>query len=412
MKILYVHVGTPKTGTTAIQRFCADNREVLARKGFAYPDFPFRYAGKGKNRNGLFLASRITQSVEGYQTKEEEQARFEDGLQRVKELFQSYDNVILSDEGIWLAVRKRRATLWEELKQAGERDGYVVKLIVYLRDQGEYAISAWNQRIKHPVTSADHATETWEHFAEDYPRYVNLAYWETLSRAAEVLGKEHIIVRRYSRSALKGGMTQEDFLDVLGLTLTEEYTISKTELNERLSLNACEMKRIINGLPELTLSENEYFRNVLLSISDSSSEEYPCVLWSCADAARFMEQFEEGNRKVADAWLDDGGPLFTKKKPETGETEIVWERDNPHMMSDLVRFTVASNAALLRRVEELEKQNKALENQKKGWEKKELENQRKEIQKLQKDVAMLKEFRKKVRNPFRALFAIIKRTFS
>ena len=33
----FIHAGTHKTGTTAIQRFLAGNRETLARAGFYYP---------------------------------------------------------------------------------------------------------------------------------------------------------------------------------------------------------------------------------------------------------------------------------------------------------------------------------------------------------------------------------------
>ena len=36
---LFLHVGSHKTGTTAIQRFAYLNRSTLRAKGFWYPDF-------------------------------------------------------------------------------------------------------------------------------------------------------------------------------------------------------------------------------------------------------------------------------------------------------------------------------------------------------------------------------------
>ncbi|ECK1948373.1 hypothetical protein FQV93_06695, partial [Campylobacter lari] len=33
----YVHIGTPKTGTTSIQKFLNDNREALKQIGYYYP---------------------------------------------------------------------------------------------------------------------------------------------------------------------------------------------------------------------------------------------------------------------------------------------------------------------------------------------------------------------------------------
>ena len=45
MPTLYLHIGTPKTGTTALQNFLPANEEVLEQHGICYPDFGFRYTG-------------------------------------------------------------------------------------------------------------------------------------------------------------------------------------------------------------------------------------------------------------------------------------------------------------------------------------------------------------------------------
>ncbi len=55
MKTLYIHVGTSKTGSTALQTFCAENRVNLEKNGFCYPAFPVKYDYVGKARNGHFL---------------------------------------------------------------------------------------------------------------------------------------------------------------------------------------------------------------------------------------------------------------------------------------------------------------------------------------------------------------------
>ena len=57
MPTLYLHIGTPKTGTTALQNFLPANEEVLEQHGICYPDFGFRYAGLGVHRNGHFLVT-------------------------------------------------------------------------------------------------------------------------------------------------------------------------------------------------------------------------------------------------------------------------------------------------------------------------------------------------------------------
>lgn len=43
MATLYIHIGTPKTATTAIQTFCENNREALKLDGFYFPEFEYKY---------------------------------------------------------------------------------------------------------------------------------------------------------------------------------------------------------------------------------------------------------------------------------------------------------------------------------------------------------------------------------
>ena len=63
MKTLYLHIGTQKTATTSIQRFCIDNAEALDAQGAAYPLMPFCYDNTGLARNGNFLLGRGTPTL-------------------------------------------------------------------------------------------------------------------------------------------------------------------------------------------------------------------------------------------------------------------------------------------------------------------------------------------------------------
>ncbi len=384
MKTLYVHIGTPKTGTTSIQIFCKKNRKVLEKKGFCFPNMPYRYQGKRKERNGAFLTAAI-KGEDGKPLLEEERARFSEGLNKIQELFQQFDNVILSDEGIWLRLKGRRKTLWKELKAAAERDGYGIKIIAYLRRQDDFTVSAWNQKIKVIVPEVD-ATQTWDDFshkADCDGRYVNLDYYKTLKDAADVLGKEHIIVRRYDRSHLKDGLAQADFLDALGLELTDEYKMDRVILNEKLSLNGCEIKRVLNGIEEISPKESRFFEKPLQDIAEESNREYPSVLWSASDAKAFVARREEDNAKLAEEFIQDGEPLFHERYRD-GE---VWRRDNPHMSNDIIRFAAMSDIALLREIQKLKQQN----------------------QRMQKEIEGLHQFRSKAHHPFKTAFSVLAR---
>ena len=170
MKTLYIHIGTPKTGSTAIQFFCTENREILKKKGYCYPDFPYRYKGKSKRRNGVFLVGKYRDENGEWRVEEEEKI-FSEGMSKIKELFKSFDNVILSDEGIWLATKSRKKELWKKLQKEAKSNDFEIKIIVYLRRQDEYAESNWNQRIKHDIIGDN--TMTWEEYIAHPSRYVN-----------------------------------------------------------------------------------------------------------------------------------------------------------------------------------------------------------------------------------------------
>lgn len=356
MKTLYVHIGLPKTATTSIQRLCVDNRSVLEKKGYCYPDFPYRYKGLSPNRNALFLASAYYDENGVRQTEREDEI-VQEGLYTIQELFQKFDNIILSDEGIWFSALGRRTAIWHELKDAAEKGNYTVKIIVYLRRQDEHIESRWNQRVKHDHIKTNDIT--WTEFIDENSseaRFMTMYvdYDGGLQNIENVIGKENIIVRRFNRKHFIGGSIQADFLHAIGLELTDEFQLEdKTQhLNLRLSGNTPEIKRIINSIPDLDLQENRRFEEIMLACSPLSGEEYPCNMFSAEEAAAFVQRYADGNQKIADRYFHDGKPLFDSEYKET----IKWEKNNPYYCDDIVRFAAVSDLYTMRQIEKLQQQ--------------------------------------------------------
>ncbi|MCR5603573.1 MAG: hypothetical protein K6G27_07720 [Lachnospiraceae bacterium] len=88
MSTLYLHIGTPKTGTTAIQKFFELNEDVLRRYGISYPLMEQRTVGD--NRNGHFLSTR------DYDPELDKR-----NWSIVESELKKYDKVLLSDEAIY-----------------------------------------------------------------------------------------------------------------------------------------------------------------------------------------------------------------------------------------------------------------------------------------------------------------------
>ena len=59
MKTLYLHIGTIKTGTKAIQCFCWENLAVLQKYGYTYPDLSALCPECTQVKNAHFLIDNI-----------------------------------------------------------------------------------------------------------------------------------------------------------------------------------------------------------------------------------------------------------------------------------------------------------------------------------------------------------------
>ncbi len=366
MKTLYLHIGTPKTATTSIQHFCDANEEALEELGYTYPTFPFHYEHKGRTRNALFLTTPI-RDENGKRMRDLEKQNLREGYALLRDVFEHFDNVILSDEILWHATHQARADLWEELQGEAREGGYCVKIIVYLRRQDAYCSSWWNQTIKKGVTSWQ--TRTWEDWLSDNHGFLrNLNYYEKLERIAEVFGRENIVVRRFERGKFYRGMVEADFLQAVGIEMTDHFQIPEYEANPGLGGNTPEFKRIINSIPDISYEDKKFFWKTLEVCSDISASHYPASMFSPEEAAAFMEQYGEGNRKIVEDYLHEGdAPLFDMTFKDTPK----WQKDNPWYLDDLVVFLAQSQLSLYHEMNDLKCKNKEL---------------RQEVRKLRRDI--------------------------
>ncbi len=246
---LYIHIGTPKTGTTALQSFLAKNRKVLKAHGAVFPDFGLIYKGVAKNRNAHFLVA----SKKPFKTKEMKVC-----LARLKELSGKYEKLLISDESVWTFYGHpdvEAKPFWETLKKKLDSLGISLKVIVYLRRQDQYAYSYYAQKIK----EAEEIRVFRDYMLVDGPARARLDYAKELDIIAGAVGKENLIVRRYDRGGFSGkdGTIQSDFLEAAGIEYTDDFKQGKPDRNITLHGQVLEAKRYYNMLehPELTRHE-------------------------------------------------------------------------------------------------------------------------------------------------------------
>ena len=384
MKTLYIHIGTPKTGTTSLQHFCTENAKLFEEQGYCYPIFSHKFKYINIMRNGFFL------SYKGYDENKnrnqmEEAKFFRQGMDFILDNFQKFDNIILSDEAIWNVVFKRGKTdLWERLKKEADEHDYVIKVVVYLRRQDSLATSWWNQKIK--IGKRVYSKDSWENFVKD-PTKFELEYYDSLKFIEKFVEKENIIVRRFGRQYFKNGSIFEDFIDAVGMRYSSHFVISEGQRNVSLVGNTHEIKRILNTIPDLRDQDNKFFRSIVIDMSEQRPDLKKETMFSPEEALKFMEQYREGNRKIMKEYFGKDEDLFDMDFSKNQK----WVLDYKEMEKDIIQF-------MGRAIIELRKENKDLKKRVKETERE-----------LSEQKEILKNIQVQLDNPLKTVFSFVRK---
>lgn len=172
MKI-YLHIGTHKTGTTAIQSFAADNRKLLAEYGVHWPKERLKPHAKQHSTLALNMRAGKHDEVRAYLDR-----AFKDAKASAAE------SLFLSGEAF---SHLGEANVQRFLAMLG---GHDVEVILFFRNVYSYAVSALNQQIKShekllPLSSLVSVTRT------------HLNYSALLQRWEDALSPEQIKIWNY-----------------------------------------------------------------------------------------------------------------------------------------------------------------------------------------------------------------------
>ena len=310
MSTLYLHIGTPKTGTSAIQKFLPLNKELLEEQGYCYPDFGYRFPGIGVNRNAHFMVyHKMCGPEEEAEIRKSEDERFYEGLDKIKELANTYPNIILSDENIWNGYWKRK-NFWSVLKDALTERGIDLKVIVYLRRQDQLIESYWSQQVRETMQKSFQ-----DYVNSDSYNYFKLDYYNQLEKIAAVVGKENIIVRVYEKQQYEGnGNTLiSDFLKVLGLELDDRYESADIVANTSLHGSYLEVKRILNKM-DCFRSKMNWAVKYLRTAQSETENKFGVIktkYFTYEQQKAFLGKYNEGNTAVAREYMNrEDGVLF------------------------------------------------------------------------------------------------------
>ncbi|MEL7506483.1 MAG: hypothetical protein AAFN42_04045 [Cyanobacteria bacterium J06554_1] len=228
---VYLHIGTAKTGTTTLQRFLCKNENVLSDLGYLYPK-----SGRPANNpiahynlaNAIKSDSRLYNRHTGKWTDVSHQ--FIDLHQEIEQ--QNLSNVIVSCESF-----SRDPKELDKLKH--ELSRYEVKILVYLRKQEKFLLSAYIESIKQG---------SYLSFKEYIDKKLDLVnYYGLLSLWSSLFGKDNLIIRVFEQDKLKGNIF-EDFLVSIGIEDISQFNLNIARYNVSPPAKTINFLRYLNSI--------------------------------------------------------------------------------------------------------------------------------------------------------------------
>jgi len=277
---LVIHIGTHKTGTTAIQTYLRRSRGYLKKQGILFVDYPL----PGCDR--LVAQKELTQSLIDSHKKQ-----IAGALRKCRS--RNLESVLLSSEGFSGLPMEGYGNVdviadhWHRI--AGDLR---VKIILYLRRQDLFAESLYFQRIR----TGSHYT--FEEFLDVLP--LNAFDWSAIFDAyAKRFDSENVFVRTYDQARLKNSTDLlRDFHECLNIAVDESLLQPKSvTVHSGYSQDAMAFALLSNpGLDEI---ERKALGAILQEVSAKQPFE-PYSFFSPDQRQAFLDNYASSNRQLAE----------------------------------------------------------------------------------------------------------------
>ena len=326
-KALYLHIGMGKTGTTALQEFFWENREVLAHSGICYPTL-------GVKSGAHHLLSPHVPPFLANVWEFISVAVWMPKLEAVAE-----PAILLSSELIAWASKDIARAFCTELKER-----FDVRIVLYLRRQDNLIMAGYNQQIKAGTQKLDiHAVL--EHQLDRFDYGKKIEPWSS------ILGEKSIIIRPYEKEQLFMGDIRKDFMHhIFGIDVNEDYKVDSKNSNPRLSFSAMEYKRFLNNLttdPNQSAEFNEILLQYSRIVDETSSSIFSSqAILSPEERCEILAKVAPVNEMIARRYLDrTDGKLFYEPYPENVEN---WTRRviSDQEIGDISKFIEQNSSRL------------------------------------------------------------------
>jgi hypothetical protein len=339
-RTLYLHVGMPKTGSTAIQNYLYLNRESLNQQGFYYPLTIHEIMG-----TEAYLSSRGADLVSAYPVPENTSLLFYQNVFNARwyETGQSEEadmifadiakndspRVLFSGEAIGVMpdfyfLYKKTPTRSPELRRTQRKEylekvrrhfsDFDVKVLVYLRRQDEFMESFYAQLFKEYIFI--------DFTIDDLEDRLPMDYYKAISEIADVFGKPNVIVRPFEAGQLLDGDLLADFCFTVGIDPDglKRPPSNPVVSNSALAPQFMSFKQAAYEGPPLKSYGWQDYTNILRNLSYHSQSKagakpQKMIFLSQTKRSQLLERYRESNAMVAREYLPEGRDTLFLETP-------------------------------------------------------------------------------------------------
>lgn len=289
-KLLFLHVGLHKTGTSTIQKFIGINKERLMKEKIFVPGV--------LDRENLhhYIALKLKKDVDISMARE----RFRNTISNIADMA---DKVIISSE----VFTEENLIYIDGLSELNAF--FDVNVIIYLR-RGDYMLeSAYNQIIKR--------TTEYQQFHQR--RWYNLFYTKHIFPFEKMFGLNKIMVRVFEKDQFVENSIIKDFLTCTDIDKNLELQYPVDRINSKLTLDVLEYKRLLNTV----LSKKEGSKlvaDIVTMYSNEHEKLYPNDQFNSIltpfERINLLKELESEYNYIAKKYLNrEDGILFYEKPP-------------------------------------------------------------------------------------------------
>ena len=286
--IILLHIGAPKCGSSAIQKFLANNATELYGQNIIVPGRKFEYRNNISG-NHIWYIEELATDIKAAKEVIARQLKslVAEHLNNV-EIGKQQPKIIISAENL---TSKQNYLLFEGIPE------FSVHPLIYVRRQDDFLISAWQQW---------YLKENDDFLAWLISSIGRLGNWSHLLEPwAKTYGKENMLVRAFDKNRMHKGSIISDFCRQAGIAETSVQT-DVGNANPSFSKAVGELAACANGVFK-DVHDQDFFHMITALTGDRHYKSEKDEFLSSAQRRAIMSHYEAGNSKLREQFFPELG---------------------------------------------------------------------------------------------------------